>query len=87
MDTNYNKSNIEGTKWQRACRVIIDNPFNQPPKITFIEEEIVNIGDNYINSIVDNCFIEFDSNNPLHTELYIKLNELYTILREERDSK
>ena len=83
---NYNESTVTGTKWQRACRVVIENPYNQIPSINFIEEEIVNLGDNFIANPVSNCYVNFDSNNELHADIYIKLNELYTLLREARDA-
>lgn len=84
--TNYNESDVLGTKWQRACRIIIDNPYNMTPSINFIEEEVVNLGDKVFSQIVSNLDCRFDSNNELHTSIYIKLNELYTLLREARDS-
>lgn len=84
--TNYNESEVLGTKWQRACRVVIENPYKQTPSINFIEEEVVNLGDKVFSQIVGNVYSNFDSNNELHASIYIKLNELYTLLREARDA-
>jgi hypothetical protein len=83
---NYNATNIIGTSWQRAYRVIIENPYLEQPNITFAEEKIYNIDGKAIKESCANVSCGMDPSNPLHLELYIKLNELYTILRELRDT-
>lgn len=45
---NYKESEISGTKWQRGCRIMIENPItmvdgqivNEAPSITYVEEEV-----------------------------------------------
>lgn len=88
MSINYKETNVIGTKWTRACDVIINNPYNSTPVITFYEEEIINI-DNTTPVINKKSQLssKFDSTNTLHTQIYDKLNELYTLLREERDAR
>lgn len=83
---DYKESTVTGSKWQRAVRVCIENPYNGTPSIMFVEEEAVNLGDKVITNLVANLSCAFDTNNVLHTELYTKLNELYVLLREERDA-
>lgn len=85
-NVNYNESIISGTKWQRAFRVIVDNPYNGIPTINFLEEEAINFDGKVLTNPIANVDCTFDPNNPLHAEIYIKLNELYTVLREARDS-
>lgn len=86
-NTNYNESEVLGTKWQRACRVIVDNPYGGVPTINFIEEEAINLGGNIITTPISNVDCTFDPNNELHTEIYLKLNELYVLLRTVRDNQ
>jgi len=85
METNYKQTDVAGEKWQRACRVQIDNPIGKNPSILFVEEEVVNLGDKQYTELVANLSAPFDVNNQLHVELYTKLNELYTLLRTARD--
>lgn len=84
---DYKESTIAGTKWQRACRVVIENPLSGTPSIMFVEEEAINTGGKTITNLVANCGVAFDSADPKHIELYTKLNEIYTILREARDAQ
>ena len=34
---NYKESNVSGTKWTRASQVIVNNPIDGVPSITFKE--------------------------------------------------
>ena len=83
---NYNESTVTGTSWQRAAKVVIDNPYNKLPSITFVEEEVISVEDKIITEVVDNITCSFDSNSALHADIYIKLNELYILLRTARDA-
>lgn len=85
-EPNYQESEITGTQWVRARRVVIDNPYQENPSITFIEERAIQLGNKVITEIVDNISCTFDPNSELHTEIYLKLNELYVLVRSERDS-
>jgi hypothetical protein len=42
---NYKESTVAGNKWQRAWQVVIENKYNQIPKIDFYEETVVDVGD------------------------------------------
>lgn len=83
---NYKENNISGKKWQRAVRVVIENPYQALPSILFVEEEVVEAEDKLFKQPCANLSTSFDMNNPLHVEIYTKLNELYTLLREARDA-
>ena len=82
---NYKESEITGQKWTRAVRVQIDNPINSTPSILFVEEEAINLGAKVITNLSGNLYTQFAPENPLHLEIYTKLNELYILLREARD--
>jgi hypothetical protein len=53
--------------------------------MTFVEEKVYNLGDRIIKEPVANLGVQFDPTDPLHIEIYTKLNEMYTILRDARD--
>jgi len=86
-EINYKESAIAGTKWTRAVRVQIDNPYQAIPNILFVEEEAMQFGDKVVTNICGNLNAAFDLENPLHVEIYTKLNELYVMLREARDAE
>lgn len=83
---DYKETTVTGTSWQRARQVVIENPYAKLPSITFIEERAMNVGGTVITEVVDSLVCSFDSNSTLHTDIYLKLNELYTLLREARDA-
>ena len=83
---DYKEGTVEGNKWQRVCRVVIENQHLQTPSLMFIEEEVINLGGgSYICKPVSNLSKTYDSTNELHSTIYNKLDELYVILRTERD--
>lgn len=82
---DYKETTVAGTSWQRARRVVIENQYAQVPTITFIEEKAINVEGQVITEVVDSIMCSFDSNSTLHTDIYMKLNELYVLLREARD--
>ena len=51
---NYKEAETTGTKWQRGCRIMIENPIsikdgdvtNETPSITYVEEEVTINADN-----------------------------------------
>lgn len=83
--SDYKESTIAGTSWQRACRVVVENPLNGTPSILFVEEQAINLGEQVISNLSGNLSTQFDAENQLHMAIYEKLNELYVILREARD--
>lgn len=84
--SNYKQSDVVGSKWQRVVRVVIENPLSSSPSIMFVEEEVINLGGQTFTNLVANLSVAFEADNPLHLEIYTKLNELYTIAREARDA-
>ena len=85
--TNYNQTNITGESWQRAHHIVIENPLGELPKLTFGEQKVFIIGDKTISEFVgQNLVTTFDPTNEKHLALYTALNELYTELRDLRDS-
>lgn len=84
---DYKESAITGSKWQRAVRVVVENPYNGQPSINFVEEEVISLGDGtVVTKLVANLTDSFVATDVLHQELYTKLNELYVRLREARDA-
>lgn len=83
---NYNESTVAGTKWTRACRVVVENPLNAAPSILIVEEDAINLDERVICNLSGNLSTTFDVENPLHLTIYEKLNELYMLLREARDT-
>lgn len=60
---NYKETTITGNKYQRACRVMIENPINKTPTVSFIEEEItINSDDNITHKLVGSLNMTFDPN-------------------------
>ena len=42
---DYKASTVSGTSWQRAARVLIDNPLGENPTITYKEERVIKLSD------------------------------------------
>jgi hypothetical protein len=60
---NYKETLLQGTKYQRACRITIDNPLDQTPSVTFIEEEVILNSDNTrSHKIIGSLSMTFDPN-------------------------
>lgn len=83
---DYKESSIAGTSWQRAVRVVVENPYGGVPSVNIVEEKAINLGDSVITNLCGNLSTSFDAANPLHMAIYEKLNELYVVLREARDA-
>lgn len=83
---DYKESSVAGTSWQRAVRVVVENPYGGAPSVNIVEEKVINLGDSVITKLCGNLTTTFDPDNPLHMTIYEKLNELYVALREARDA-
>jgi hypothetical protein len=84
---DYKETTVTGTSWQRASRVIIENSLGQAPTMIFVEEEITNLANGkQLKEAIGTLNITFDPANPLHQELYEKINAQYVLVREARDS-
>lgn len=83
---DYKESSVAGTSWQRAVRVVVENPYGGVPSINIVEEKAVNLGDGVITNLCGNLTTVFNPEDALHMAIYEKLNELYVVLREARDA-
>ena len=88
MDTpNYNQTTVAGESWQRAHHVVIENPLNGTPKLTFGEQKVFVFGDKTITEFVgQDLSVSLDPTNQKHLAIYAALNELYVELRTARDT-
>lgn len=84
--TDYKQSEVTGTTWTRAGRVMIDNPLGGTPSILFAEEEATNLGTRTITNLVGNICVQMDPANPKHLAAYNAINEIYIEERERRDA-
>jgi hypothetical protein len=83
----YNESTLAGSSWQRACKVVIDNPIGSTSNLSITEEKVYQLGYSVIReSLGAGLSVTFDSNNPKHVELYNLLNDLYIEQRAIRDA-
>lgn len=57
---DYKESTVAGTSWIRACRVVIENPYQQAPSVMFVEERAINLGDQIITQLQSNVSCAFD---------------------------
>lgn len=87
--SDYQQSDVIGTRWIRANRINIDNPLNGEPTITFAEEEVIDVGDTVVTNLVSSITIPFAAEdvipirNPATWELTgntITGGEIYAIL-------
>lgn len=51
---NYRQTSVTGESWVRATRIVIENPRKGVPAATFIEEQVVNVGDDEVARPVGN---------------------------------
>lgn len=99
---NYKESVVAGTQWRRAVRVIVDNPLDSTPHVTFTEETVVQLGDSTLTKPegtlqrVFSAASEFPLVNPEtgdvlgvmnHQELYVALASLYLFEATQRDQQ
>jgi hypothetical protein len=85
--SNYKETNVQGTKYKRAYRVEINNPLDGTPSAYIREQDVVILQDGNIYQNNGTLYTAFDLNNPLHVDIYNKLNDLYVALRTLRDSE
>lgn len=87
---DYKQTEVQGTQWVRAKRVIVDNPYMQQPTATFIEEMIINTANGILNVPYGHVTVPIDVNtgvidlvNPQTGELLgtqVSHMELYVIV-------
>ena len=99
--SNYKQTTVSGETWQRAARVVVENPLNATPSILIVEEEAIVLGDKTITNVCGNLSCAFDpeatfpaidpaTDEPVgrditHGEVYALLNSLYMDLAKKRD--
>lgn len=98
---DYKQKTVAGQSWQRACRIIIENPANGTPSIKFIEETAINIDGEVITLPVSSVGVALDVASPFPAldpatnqligrditpgEVYAVLYSLYMDLAGKRD--
>ena len=83
---DYKEKEVAGKSWQRACRVIIENPYGGLPTITFVEQEATQLGEKIIMKDCGSVGLQFDAQNATHVQIYTILNQLYMELAAARDT-
>lgn len=63
--SNYKQSTVTGDSWVRAKRVVVENPLNGTPAISFIEERVINLPDQVITQSAGNVAEPFTPENAL----------------------
>lgn len=100
--SNYKQTTVLGEAWQRAARVVVENPLNATPSILIVEEEAIVLGDKTITNVCGNLSCQFDpaatfpgldpetglpvGRDITHGEVYALLNSLYMHLAKLRDT-
>lgn len=98
---DYKESSVNGTSWQRAVRVVVENPYGGVSSINFVEEKAINLGDRVITQPIANLSCPFDpqatfpgldpstglpvGRDITHAEVYALLYSLYMNLATARD--
>ena len=98
---DYKQSDVVGTQWNRAYRVLIQNPLGGIPSVAFSEELAINLGSNTITQPSRTLVAGFSPTGEIqlinpetgdllnstmsHSELYVALHSLYIQLAKERD--
>lgn len=98
---DYKQAELSGTEWQRCNVVVVANPLNGIPKISFEEEKVLSMGTNTFKQNIGGCYKNFSptgsfpvldvqTNEPTgavmtHNELYVALYSLYMQTAQERD--
>ena len=83
---DYKESEITGKSWRRAYQITINNPADNTPSVVIREQEVFNLGDRKVYQDTGTLYKTFDTESELDRAIYEKLNELYVLLREQRDS-
>ena len=90
----YNETAIVGESWKRAFQILIENRYNQTPKIRFSEEEIFVANDRRLAGsyngegieayfTAENALTQFQLRNPITEEYidqYANYQDLYVLI-------
>lgn len=99
---NYKETTISGSSYIRAHRVIINNPYQGIPTISFQEEEVLNVNGQVIQQqkeSVNESLTDPSASFPLvdpttgdslgeatYGQIYVLLHSLYLHLAAKRDA-
>lgn len=99
---NYKASDITGTAWQRAVRMVLENPIKGAGSVLVVEETAIDLGEQTITQLSGNLHTTFEQGktfdlyNPLtgektgatmtHDEYYAISYSVYMTLAAERDA-
>ena len=102
MPSNYQESQVSGTTWRRARRVVIDNPFQGQPQVIFAEEKIAMLDGEVIKSALGTLTLDFDPEKTIdllnpqtgepvgasmnYGEIYAIIFSAYMAAANERDN-
>lgn len=100
--SDYKARPVSGTAWQRACQIVIDNPLDAQPRVSFQEEEVMTIGGETIRKQVQGITIGYTPDSVIdlydpttgealgssmtHEQMYVAIWSLYRSLAAARDS-
>ena len=86
----YKETEISGSKWQRASRIIIENPAGGVPSATFFQERVSLVDGRYINEAMGQISEEFidpllefellDPNTLVGTGTMVNYGTLYAMI-------
>jgi hypothetical protein len=62
---NYKEQAVTGTAWRRARMVQINNESNSVPTVTFVEEEITDLGGVVVHTDVENLSDDYSQNREI----------------------
>ncbi len=92
MVVKHNQRTIEGESWTRANRIVIENPNDAIPSVTFVQEMMIEMGGITVSKPIENMYVNFTPDvmteqfpliNPVTGELTgatISYAEIYAIL-------
>lgn len=99
---DYKQEEITGSAWQRAHRIVLDNPIGQLPVATFFEQQAINIGGEIITREAGALFSQFDpvatfavldeslqptGQTMTQADLLVAMRSLYIHLAQQRDAE
>lgn len=85
--SNYKSTQVSGESWVRSSKVLIDNPFQVTPMITFYEEKIISMGESEfaqkplgsLHEVMTNPLQEYPLINPETGEDTGQTNSYYNL--------
>lgn len=73
---DYNEQTLTSKMWQRACRIVIENPLGEMPTVNYVEEEVIQLPDGTTkHRLLGNLPFKFDDPMKLVTMINVETNE------------